>query len=80
MSSRIVEFSLDDDQTIKLIEWEFEHTKTCSMYDNGTQVSPPCGAIGGRLSYTFNPTGLGVITTVKCACGEKLDLTDYDCW
>lgn len=45
-------------------------------------VNDPCkiGAIGGRISYQFTPTGLGNILVVKCACGDKLDLTNSDNW
>ncbi len=38
------------------------------------------GAIGGRFTYCFTPTGLGVITKVKCACGAELDVTPYEDW
>lgn len=42
---------------------------------------PYCGTIGGGLTYSFTPTGLGVIMTVKEAItGEELDLTDFDSW
>lgn len=50
--------------------------KTC--WDLG---QPYSGAIGGSLSYTFTPTSLGTITTVKSSfTGEKIDLTDYSFW
>lgn len=38
------------------------------------------GAIGGRFSYKFTPTGLGTIIHCECACGDHLDVTDYDGW
>jgi hypothetical protein len=38
------------------------------------------GAIGGRLSFVFTPTGLGTCVSVKCICGEELDLTDSENW
>lgn len=37
-------------------------------------------AIGGRFSYSFTPTGLGVIATVHCACHKKITLTDFSEW
>ena len=38
------------------------------------------GAIGGRLSYRFTPTGLGEIVVVTCACGEEVDLSFSEDW
>ena len=38
------------------------------------------GAIGGELTFSFTPTGLGPIITVTCACGEELDLTHSEDW
>lgn len=37
------------------------------------------GAIGGGLTYSFTPTGLGIIFVVKYG-EERLDLTDADNW
>lgn len=54
-----------------LHNWLTEHDKTCSVKHNQ-------GAIGGRLSYCFTPTSLGIITVVKCACGEEIDISEYD--
>tara|TARA_Y100000310_G_C20262909_1_gene614460 strand:+ start:342 stop:620 length:279 start_codon:yes stop_codon:yes gene_type:complete len=39
-----------------------------------------CGAIGGRWSYKFTPTGLGIIKVIQCFCGEEECLTDFDDW
>ena len=61
-------------------KWIAEHNKTCEYHDDGTTPCNPCGAIGGRFTYNFTPTGLGLITTMECACGEKLELTDFDMW
>ena len=40
---------------------------------------PYTGAIGGSMTYSFTPTGLGIIVKVECF-GQTLDLTEYDCW
>jgi hypothetical protein len=37
-------------------------------------------AIGGRFSYSFTPTGLGIIAAIHCACRKKLTLTDFSDW
>jgi hypothetical protein len=60
-------FELDDAQKELLKEWDAEH-KECRKY---------ASTDGGRLVFTFIPTGLGMLTTVKCSvCGEDVDLTD----
>lgn len=33
-------------------------------------------AIGGRFSYVFVPTSLGVIGTIRCGCGEEYCFRD----
>ena len=58
------------DDAEKVRHWIKNHK--CSIYDQGT--------IGGRISYSFTPTGLGPISKVICACGEELDLTNYEEW
>jgi hypothetical protein len=40
---------------------------------------PYFGAIGSGMTYSFTPTGLGMIITVKYG-NEELDLTEYDKW
>lgn len=41
---------------------------------------PYSGAIGGGLTYSFTPTGLGTIIKVKHSSGAELDLTFYEGW
>ena len=37
--------------------------------------------IGGKITVTFVPTGLGSCISVKCnSCGETEDITDISCW
>jgi len=66
-------FSLDATQKEKLAVWIKEHDKTCPY-------AVKQGAIGGRLTWTFTPTSLGLVSRVKCACKEEVDLSDYDSW
>lgn len=73
-------FTLTIEDNNKVREWLDTHNKTCKFYDDGSTPSNPCGAIGGRLTHMFTPTGLGLIITVNCACGENIDLTDVENW
>jgi hypothetical protein len=39
------------------------------------------GAIGGHINYIFTPTSIGDACTIRCCiCGEKENITDYNCW
>lgn len=59
-------FILTAKQNKKLSEW----LKEPNQY---------CGAIGGRLTYSFTPTSIGLLVEVTDnLTKEKLDLTDYD--
>lgn len=69
----IMLFSIPKEKVIKFNDWNNKHKEKCPLYMKD-------GAIGGRLTFTFTPTGLGEIVKVKCACGEELDLTDYEGW
>ena len=58
-------------------KWDNEHKKVCKLYNKPFNEQP---AIGGRLTFSFTPTGLGSGVTVKCACGEEKDCTNIDNW
>jgi hypothetical protein len=64
-------FDLDSEQKRIFTEWDDHHN--CSLKKDS-------GAIGGRLSYQFTPTGLGQVVKVVCGCGAWVDLTDYADW
>ena len=68
-------FQLSDQELKEEKKWLEEHNKECRFADSMNQ-----GAIGGRLSYIFTPTSLGVLTKVRCACGEEIDVTDVSNW
>jgi hypothetical protein len=63
-----LKFELTDEQIQKVEEF---HPECKKIYT---------GAIGGGEEYTFMPTGLGVVVTYKCKCGEILELTDWESW
>lgn len=71
----MIAFDLSETEEATFLKWADEHDKTCKFADPLS-----CGAIGGRLTFSFTPTGLGPIITVKCACGEEKDVSNYDMW
>lgn len=67
-----MEFCLTEEEENKYRSWLKEHNKICPIKYSG--------AIGGKISFLFTPTSLGVITQVICSCREKINLTDYEGW
>jgi hypothetical protein len=76
MNNKDQTFTIVASEYAKFIEWDTKHRKFCTALENSNDVT----AIGGRLTYSFTPTGLGEIITVSCICGEKIDLTDVGNW
>jgi hypothetical protein len=68
-------FYLERRDCSEFYEWRKEHDKTCRFKGERN-----LGAIGGRFTWSFLETGLGAVVTVKCACGEELDLTHVEDW
>jgi len=75
-----VKFELMGEELQKYQSWEAEHNETCPYYDDGSSPAPKIGAIGGRTTFSFTPTGVGTVVVVKCACGEEINVTDFDHW
>ena len=76
-------FELDADQIAVFNAWMREHAiGHCPFHviqdDKVYEVN--AGACGGALTFSFTPTGLGLVTKVKCACGEEANLTTYEDW
>ena len=65
-----MKFEIDDEDYKMFVLKDKEHK--CTLSNDGT--------IGGRVSFKFTPTGLGIIAVAKCACGWKYDFTDYNSW
>lgn len=68
-------FHLDEKERSKLLMFLSNHE--CQYYG---KMNSNSGSIGGAITYSFTPTGLGVVVKVKCACGEEKDLTNYEEW
>lgn len=68
-NTKIMSFSISEQQLVKINNWIKGHEKL------------PVGAIGGRYTYCFTPTSLGVIITVKdILANQEIDVTDYKDW
>jgi hypothetical protein len=65
-------FAMTDDETERAVTFTNDHRPVCPIKDTG--------AIGGRFTYEFTPTGLGTCVVVTCVCGAELNITDYRDW
>lgn len=64
-------FTVHEKEEKAMKEWVAQHRPVCTAR---------IGTIGGRLSYCFTPTSIGVIFKIKCNCGQEIDVTDYESW
>jgi hypothetical protein len=70
-----VSFDLSEEEVATGRKWLDEHDQTCDLGKQSRQ-----GAIGGRVTYGFTRTTLGVIAKLTCGCGEEVTLSDFSNW
>ena len=73
-------FEIDKRQASEIAEWKKTHECSLRTDEHGRQDEIYVGAIGGAITYCFTPTGLGDCVEAQCACGEKINVTDYNTW
>lgn len=66
-----ITFTIEGSELEKLNQWM--KTKNLKLYS---------GAIGGRFTYSFTPTSIGVGISVTDGLEQKdtINLTDYESW
>lgn len=71
-------FTINDKKWNEMVEWQEEHVLEKHSYidENGKKCPKLSGAIGGRFSYVFVPTSIGIFAKCKCGCGEEFDITE----
>lgn len=57
-------FPISEEEEKSIDNWIDEHEKKCKGGH---------GAVGGKYTYHFIPTSIGVIGTIKCSCGKEFD-------
>ena len=68
-------FSISEEEQQAIHNWIEKHREDHKVGLFAT------GAIGGRWTYEFTPTGLGVITIIRCnLCKAEKNVTDFDSW
>jgi len=78
-------FELDEGEQQRLQEWlgeiELRAAKISPDKIDPKSNRPYYGAIGGGLTFSFTPTGLGTVVKVtESLTKETIDLTDYGQW
>lgn len=59
-------FTITDEEWKKVTNWKEKH-----LEENHQNLLKAGGAIGGRFSYEFTPTAVGIIGVCNCCCGES---------
>ena len=71
----MLQFTINEKQEAKLQEWRNSHDCTIRK-PGGTRIA---STFGEAEIFRFIPTSVGtVITTVQCACGSEIDLTEWE--
>lgn len=66
-------FPISEEEKKHIEEWKKKHDKEAHGITTLDQRLRAGGCIGGRYTYNFVPTSIGVIGTIKCSCGEEFE-------
>lgn len=64
-------FPISEKEEKRIEEWKKKHDKEVHGITTLDQRLRAGGCIGGRYKYTFIPTSIGIIGSIKCNCGEE---------
>lgn len=70
-------FTISSAEQSRIDKWQIEHIKE-KHWDKDKNQPLKTGAVGGRFSYNFLPTSIGIIGTCKCHCGEEFTFHEID--
>lgn len=72
-SVKALKFTLLEKERQRLEWWLEDHYSRCPFYNKDECRS-------GTLTFCFTPTGVGDAIEVRCQCGSKVNITDYESW
>ncbi len=58
-------YSLTDKEASRYRSWKFNHRRKCIM---------------PHYTICFTPSEVGTAVIIKCNCGKKKNITDYEVW
>ena len=70
-------FPISEKEQEKIREWELKHDAEKHGLKTMEQRLRAGGCCGGRYTYQFVPTGIGVIGEIICSCGEKFTFHNF---
>lgn len=60
---------------------DVEARKAIAFQSKHNECDGSAGAIGGAVTYSFTPTGLGFIVVLRCSiCKQEENVTDFENW
>ena len=71
-------FPITESEKKSINEWQKKHDEEVHNLRTSEDKMKAGGCIGGRYSYEFTVTSIGVLGEVKCSCGEKFCFCDLD--
>lgn len=69
-------FPISKEEEEKIKEWQDKHDAEKHGLKTMEQRLRAGGCCGGRYTYKFIPTSIGVIGEIICSCGEKFTFQD----
>ena len=69
-------FRMTDKERSETRRWIDEHDAAVHHADTPEKRTRLYGHFGGRITYSFVPTCLGTIGTVRCSCGAEFRFKD----
>lgn len=69
-------FPISEEEEKRIKEWQDKHDAEVHGLKTLKDRVHAGGCIGGRYSYEFVSTSIGVVGTVKCNCGAKFTFQD----
>ena len=70
-------FSISKEEEEKIKEWQLKHDAEKHGLKTMEQRLRAGGCCGGRYTYQFVPTSIGVIGEIICSCGEKFTFQNF---
>lgn len=69
-------FPISEEEEKRIKEWQDKHDAEVHGLKTLKERVHADGCIGGKYSYKFVSTSIGVVGTVKCNCGAKFTFQD----
>jgi hypothetical protein len=66
-------FPISKDEQDAIEAWKIQHDLEVHKLDTLSKRMKVSGVSGGRYTYHFLPTSIGVSGTIECSCGAKFE-------